>query len=430
MNEREQFAPPSAAGDDPGRERELPDPSRRTVLAGAAWTIPAVLITATASAAAASTTLALSFDQSAYSGQACSTITGAKVTVTSNGVPSAGESVTVSLSGGYTFAGGATTWTGVSAAGGTLAVPAITVPSVPTTQTIVATSGVVSATSSLSGTATSVVGHEARGASVVASYSPLPPDAVAIGGWYFLTPGGDLYAGTKLLASNVSSAVGNITDSHGAYVNYVEGGVATVANAATVIATYGNVPSDATAVGGWFFLSPTGELFAGNTSVATQVSSARGSMTDANSAQANFVQPGGGREIKGTAIIASYNSVPANAVAVGGYYFLTPGGDLYGGNSAFANGVSSAFGNARDSNGASVNFVDDGVAKVATGSTPYASYSSVPANARAVGGWFFLTPAGELYAGNTSLAGNFSSATGSMTDANGAAVNYVQNAAC
>ncbi|WP_076493491.1 hypothetical protein [Microbacterium sp. RURRCA19A] len=400
------------------------------MLAGAAWTIPAVLITTTASAAAASTTLALAFDQSSYSGQACATITGAQVTATRNGVPSAGESVTVTLSGGYTFAGGATTWSGVSTAGGTLTVPAITVPTVPSTQTIVAMSGLASATSSLTGTASSVVGKEAMGLVLQATYSPLPADAVAVGGWYFLTPGGDLYAGTTHIASNVSSAVGNQTDVHGAYVNFVEGGVAKLANAASVVTTYSLVPNDVTAVGGWFFLSSSGELFAGNTSVAKQVSSARGSMTDANGAQANFMQPGGGREIKGTAITASYDSVPADAVAVGGWYFLTPGGDLYAGNSPLASGVSSASGNATDVSGAMVNFMDHGVPKVANGANVTNTYPAMPSGTKAVGGWFFLTPTGDLYAGSTPLVSNVSSAAGGMTDTNGARINFVQNAAC
>ncbi len=79
--------------------------ARRTVLAGSAFAVPAIMMVASTPAFAASG-LTLAFDQSSYSGQGCSTISGAKVSASEGGNPKAGVAITVSLSNGYTFADG------------------------------------------------------------------------------------------------------------------------------------------------------------------------------------------------------------------------------------------------------------------------------------------------------------------------------------
>ena len=117
------------------------DLNRRTILQGAAWTIPAIAVATVAPvAAAASNTAVLTFNQSTYSGVACGTITGAYVTVTVGGIPTAGRSVTTTLSGGYTFADGSTTNTQVSDGSGRVNLPAISVPSTGGTGTLSASS--------------------------------------------------------------------------------------------------------------------------------------------------------------------------------------------------------------------------------------------------------------------------------------------------
>ncbi len=58
--------------------------ARRTVLAGAAWSVPAIALT-TASPAFAASGTTLSFAKSSYTGPGCSTINGIKVTASDNG---------------------------------------------------------------------------------------------------------------------------------------------------------------------------------------------------------------------------------------------------------------------------------------------------------------------------------------------------------
>ncbi|RWR21211.1 hypothetical protein D8Y23_04305 [Microbacterium enclense] len=105
--------------------------------------------------ASASGVTALAFNQSTYNGTACGTITGAYVTVTEGGVPKAGESVTVSLSGGYTFSGGSTTNTEVSGPDGRVNLPAIVVPAAGGPATLTGTSGSETATAAISATSNS-----------------------------------------------------------------------------------------------------------------------------------------------------------------------------------------------------------------------------------------------------------------------------------
>ncbi|KTS91273.1 hypothetical protein NS183_05170, partial [Microbacterium testaceum] len=138
-------------------EQDAPalSPTRRTVLTGAAWTLPVIAAATITPMAAASNAPVLTFDKSTYNGTACGTITGAYVTVTVNSVPTAGKSVTTTLSGGYKFSDGTTTNTQVSGSNGRVNLPAINVPPVGGSGSLVATSsGANSVTATASAAAT------------------------------------------------------------------------------------------------------------------------------------------------------------------------------------------------------------------------------------------------------------------------------------
>ncbi|AND15486.1 hypothetical protein C5C18_10900 [Rathayibacter tritici] len=103
---------------------------RRTIVKGAAWTIPVVAVSVATPAAAASKTPTLAFTKASYTGTACSTITGVQVKRTTDGTtPDPGKTVTVTLKDGYTFADGSTTYTGTTDANGLVTLPDIKVPS-------------------------------------------------------------------------------------------------------------------------------------------------------------------------------------------------------------------------------------------------------------------------------------------------------------
>ncbi|MGC0368702.1 hypothetical protein [Microbacterium sp. SLBN-111] len=124
--------------------------ARRTILAGAAWSIPVIATAATAPAAAASAALTLTFDKATYAGTACSTITGAYVTATSGGVPAVGVPITISLSDGYVFTTtGSNSQTGSTSGNGRFPLQAISIPGQGGSATVIASSTAASATAIL-----------------------------------------------------------------------------------------------------------------------------------------------------------------------------------------------------------------------------------------------------------------------------------------
>lgn len=127
---------------------------RRTIVKGAAWTVPVVAVAMGTPAAAASKTPTLKFTQASYSGKGCATITGVQVKRTTDGTtPDAGQVVTVKLANGYTFADGTTSYSATTNSDGLITLPDIKVPSTGGDSNFTATSGSLSAKAPVSSTA-------------------------------------------------------------------------------------------------------------------------------------------------------------------------------------------------------------------------------------------------------------------------------------
>ena len=171
-------------------------PDRRTVLAGAAWTVPVIAAATMAPFAAASNAAVLTFSQPQFSGTACGTITGVYVTVTVDGVATAGKNVTTTLSGGYTFADGSTSNTQTSDANGRVYLPAISIPAIAGSGAVTALNGQSRAVATATAPAVTGVGLNYNN-----SYFPALPAGVTATsvGWgsntqaYFLGSDGFLY---------------------------------------------------------------------------------------------------------------------------------------------------------------------------------------------------------------------------------------------
>ncbi|KTS64548.1 hypothetical protein NS206_07675 [Microbacterium testaceum] len=208
-------------------EQDAPalSPTRRTVLTGAAWTLPVIAAATITPMAAASNAPVLAFDKSTYNGTACGTITGAYVTVTVNNVATAGKSVTTTLSGGYKFSDGTTTNTQVSGSNGRVNLPAINVPSSGGTSPTTATTGSVTASATIKGTANSTAKTWSNQGGFKA-YNSVPTGSTAVGWNTFLTSNGDLYYVNGLLAQNVTSAVAQHTEAPSDFVAFVSNGTA------------------------------------------------------------------------------------------------------------------------------------------------------------------------------------------------------------
>ncbi|KTS55212.1 hypothetical protein NS206_17895 [Microbacterium testaceum] len=249
---------------------------RRTVLAGAAWTIPVIAAATITPTASASGTLQLAFDKTTYNGTACSTITGAYVTATTNGVATTGASITVSLSNGYTFSGGATSATGLSGTDGRYVVPDINVPVAGGTSTVTAGSGSQTASSSIKGApaATAVFTHwspdTGQSGYINMTTNGVPANATPVGFDTWLTPGGDLYRSATKIATNVTAAVAQFVNNGSGAV-----GVKTSYQTSTAVFTHwspdtgqsgyinmttNGVPANATPVGFDTWLTPDRDL--------------------------------------------------------------------------------------------------------------------------------------------------------------------------
>ncbi|WP_278103351.1 hypothetical protein [Microbacterium proteolyticum] len=399
-------------------------PSRRTILTGAAWSVPVIAAASIAPMASASGVTALAFDKASYSGTACGTITGAYVTVTVGGVPTAGQSVTVTLSGGYTFSGGAATYTGASDGSGKVSLPSINVPAVGGSQTLSAVA--LGATSSSASVIAPVPASSAAryydsfalrnqtpGQPLRQSFSDVAAGATAVGYLAFLAPNGELRQNGGLVANGVTSATAHrYDDATGAWHNtatYVDASGAHYYDAnGPVRLTFSDVPAGSQAIGYLAFLSSTGDLRQNGTLVATGVTSATAHRYDDTTWHntATYVDASGGHYFDANGPVRlSYNNVPAGSKAVGYLAFITPSGDLVLNGTVVDSGVLSATAQRYDD----ATWHNTTTYVTASGGHYYDANGSVrrsftvPSGSKAVGHLAFLAPNGDLSVNGTSV---------------------------
>ncbi|MEX0153000.1 hypothetical protein [Microbacterium sp. LMI1-1-1.1] len=184
---------------------------RRTILAGAAWSVPVIAVATASPAFAATNDLKLAFDKTSYSGKACGTISGVKVTATRNNVAAPGESITVTLSNGYTFSDGSTSYTGTSGADGSITLPDIKVPAKGGDSPLSATSGSTSASSTATSPKVNPLHFEVfTSGSNPAQYQPsdkIPQDATPLAGGYYWQSGSTIYRQDGTVATTDAKTV-------------------------------------------------------------------------------------------------------------------------------------------------------------------------------------------------------------------------------
>ncbi|WP_144834751.1 hypothetical protein [Microbacterium sp. BH-3-3-3] len=246
--------------------------ARRTVLAGAAFAVPAIAITAGTPAFAASGPV-LSFANSSYTGAACSTISGVQLRAMENGTPKANVAVTTTLAGSYTFSTGGTTSTGVTGTNGWLTLPDISVPSIGGNVAILAASaGASGASANLSATARNGVASLHNGA--WAFIPGVPTGAKPIWNDLYLTGDNRLVtAGGSQVGTGIASAGQGYRDTSGNTTLPLVGtnGVAALLrNGAWV--SVPNIPNGSTPIWNDLFLTSDNKLItAGGSVVGTGV---------------------------------------------------------------------------------------------------------------------------------------------------------------
>ncbi|WP_230007560.1 hypothetical protein [Microbacterium sp. Bi128] len=411
-----------------------PSPTRRTVLTGAAWSVPVIAAASLAPLAAASGTPVLAFNQATYNGTACGTITGASVSVTTNGTPTAGVSVTTTLSGGYTFAGGSATYTGVSDGSGAVALPAITVPGVGGTVSLSASSGATTTSSTVASAIPQNGAYVKYAAQTSSDHAPhVPTNARPLAAGYFLATNGDLYKFDTLVDTNVIDATGYNYGGTGDAVVYTkaDGGYLKYA-AQTTSTKFSDVPSSAKPLAGIYFLAPNGDLFKANTVVDTNVKAATGYNYGGTGDAVVYTKTNGGYikyQFQSTSDF--FPDVPSTAKPLAGIYFLALNGDLYKGNSIVDTNVTAATGYNYGGTGDAVVYTKPSGAYIKYQAQPSSYFSSnVPANTEPLAAGYFLGPDGKLYKNNSVVDTNVTSATGYNYGGTGDTVVYTKAAPC
>ncbi|MDF2044948.1 hypothetical protein P2P98_02145 [Microbacterium sp. Kw_RZR3] len=385
-----------------------PSATRRTVLTGAAWSVPVIAAASLAPLAAASDTVTLAFDKSTYNGTACGTISGAYVTVTVNGVATAGKSVTTTLSAGYKFSGGSASYTGVSDGSGKVALPSIAVPGQGGQSVLKAMHATTTATSTAAAPAASKA-HSATASGSNSTYSGIPGTAVPIGGAGWFLDGTTLYYFNAVYATGVSSAVG-VRGNGIDYVTYMQNGKAHSVDSAGGNVTSHSVPSTAIPVGGWgWFLDGT-TLYYFDAVYATGVSSAVGTSIYGVD-YVSFMQSGKAHAANSSGSNVTYNAIPSTAVPVGGAGWFLDGETLYYFNTVYATGVTSAVGT-RGLNIDYVTYMQNGKAHSVDSAGGNVTSNSVPSTAIPVGGWGWFLDGTNLYSFNNVFATGVTHAKG------------------
>lgn len=156
---------------------------RRSVIKGAAWSVPVIAAAIATPLAAASATAptALAFSSPMMTVSGCGVLTGVVVTGTNGSAPvAAGTPITITLPSGFTFTDGTASPIALPAdANGQVALPSITAPVSASGQSLLATSGDATASAAVAVTAAigSTLYGVAHGGAVVIADTGLPADS-------------------------------------------------------------------------------------------------------------------------------------------------------------------------------------------------------------------------------------------------------------
>lgn len=399
--------------------------ARRTILAGAAWSIPVIATATVAPAASASGTLALAFNQASYAGTACSTITGAYVTATNGGAPAAGVAVTVTLSGGYTFAGGATTATGVSDVQGRYSLSPISVPAGGGTATVTATAQTTTSLASMTATALDG-GFGYYNASLQYNNAVgIPAGSTPANGSWFLAPDGSLIDAVD--GSTKGTGVATVGPARGTTfgVTLSNGGFGYF-NSSYQYANAVGIPAGSVPVAGSWFLAPDGSLIDAvdgstkGTGVAT-VGAASGTTFGVT------LTNGGFGYFNTSSQYVNAVGIPAGSTPVVGSWFLSSDGRILDASNGSTKATSVS--TVGPTNGVAFGVtLSNGGFGYFNASLQYSNTVALPAGSTPVAGVWFLTPDGRILDGGTGSTKGTGVAT--VGPANGTAFGVTLQPAC
>lgn len=371
--------------------------TRRTVVQGAAWSIPVIAAAVSTPLAAASVALELTFNSPTYPGTACTTITGVQVTATSGGATAPNTPVTVTLASGYTFADGSTSFTGVTDGTGSLTLPAIRVPAEGGDSNFLATSGTATATATGTAPITGSFGWISQ--NVYKDAPAVPPGSTPAFGGLFLTADNRLIGPDGTVFANNVAEVGQ---GYSAAVSYHLGLRLTDGTFAWlndgVYAPAPNIPAGSKLAYGGLWLTPDGRLIDANGSVyATNVVAISDGHDGGDSWHLGVQHADGTFGWINTGVYAAAPAIPAGSTPAYGGLFLTPDNRLIDTNgSVYATNVRSwGQGYATTTTWhLALEHTDGTFGWINTGT--YAAAPGIPAGSTPAFGGLWLTPDGRI----------------------------------
>jgi len=313
---------------------------RRRVLAAAAWSAPVIAIVTSVPAVAASLTPTIEFTEASYAGAACAVLDDITVFATTDGAtPAALASVTVTLSGGYTFEDTTTVFSGTTDAGGFMTLPGVLVPAV-------GGAGTFAATYATADPASAPVSAP-PGSSVVTKYEELtvvgtisvPMGTTPIGADYYVTPASELlYLGNPIAGATDVQMWSTLITPANEIVDWAltvnSAGVAKRYRGGVLVGTFTNLPAGTIPVGVTYALAPStnnfyrlntqpnATLLLGNVTSADSVNNGNNNYAGViNTSNQHIYYTNGSNGI--------VRLVDPGSVAVGAGFWLTPAGDLY-----------------------------------------------------------------------------------------------------
>jgi hypothetical protein len=413
---------------------------RRTVVQGAAWSVPVIAVAiSTPLAAASAAEITLAFVNGPYSVLACATLGDVVIEATTDtGAPApTGTTVTVTLPTGMTWSDGSTGARPlVVGANGQVVLSGLISTGGLGVTNIIASVGSSTASAPVTVAPNGSVFYS-NGGGAPTQVPNVPAGSQTVGQNTYLAPNGDLYYFSTRIATGVTSAHAENIGGGQDWVSYVSNGTA-YAGFATGPGALNNVPADAVAVGQNTFLTPGGALYYGNTLVASGVTSAHaeniGSGADwlsiVSNGTAQYISVSGG-VITGPTPAAG---VPTDSTAVGQNTYLAPNGDLVYSVSTprvVASNVTSAYVQNIGSGSDWATYVSNGTAYyVPLPSGTPTSVPGVPVNSTAVGQNTYLAPNGNLYYFGNVVASNVGSAWAQNLAGGSDWLSFTTNAAC
>ncbi|MEV8240037.1 hypothetical protein AB0O90_07375 [Microbacterium testaceum] len=387
---------------------------RRTVLTGAAWTIPVIAAATIAPAATASGTLQLAFDKTTYNGTACSTIAGAYVTATTNGVPTTGATITVSLSNNYTFSGGSTTATGYSGTNGRYTLPDINVPASGGSGTLSAQSGSASASGAISASAKSGgLGWYDTARQFHAVTANIPTGSVPYGAWFLAPDGRLLNAADAAVKGTGIATVGPEIDGYFG-VTLKNGGYGWYDTQLQFHTVTANIPANSVPYGGWFFTPDGRFLNAADGAVKGTGIATVGPVIDEYFA-VTLKNGGYGWYDTSRQFRAVTENIPADSVPYGAW-FLAPDGRLLNAADAAVKGTGIATVGPEIDGYFGVTLKNGGYGWYDTQLQFHTVTANIPANSVPYGGWFFTPDGRFLNAADGAVKGTGIATVGPVID--------------